>query len=345
MFIMKKATFILSLILAFTLFFACSTSNDSNGNSTTTVVPISPTNLSGTVISTTQINLSWTDNSTNETGFKIERKTGTGTYAVVGTVNADVLTYTNLGLTPNTAYTYRVYSYNAAGNSPTYSNEVTLTNSASSIMSVVDFDGNVYPLVNICGQFWMKTNFDVSHYRNGDVIPQVTDDTQWSTLTTGAWCYYNNDLANGAVYGKLYNWYAINDSRGLAPEGFHIPSEIEWTTMINCLDPNANGGATNPIVTNIAGGKMKEAGFNHWNSPNTDANNISGFTGIPGGHRYNYGGYIAKGDTGYWWSSTANNSISNLDYSINYNNSLIYKSVSTNNSFKTAGYSVRCIRD
>jgi hypothetical protein len=91
MFTMKKATFILSLILAFTLFFVCSTSNDSNGNSTTTVVPITPTNLAGTVISTTQINLSWTDNSTNETGFKIERITGTGTYAVVGTVNADVL--------------------------------------------------------------------------------------------------------------------------------------------------------------------------------------------------------------------------------------------------------------
>ena len=124
---MKKSTFILFLIFAYGIFFGCSTSNDSNGNSTITVVPSPPTNLAGTVISTTQINLSWTDNSTNETGFKIERKTGTGIYAIVGTLNTDNQSYNDLGLTPNTTYTYRVYSYNAVGNSPTYSNEVTLT--------------------------------------------------------------------------------------------------------------------------------------------------------------------------------------------------------------------------
>ena len=121
---MKK---IFTLILGITLAYSCSTSSDGNGNSTTTVVPIAPSNLTGTVASTTQINLSWTDNSTNETGFKIERKTGSGTYAVVGTTATDVTTFSNTGLTPSTTYTFRVYSNNAVGNSLTYSNELTLT--------------------------------------------------------------------------------------------------------------------------------------------------------------------------------------------------------------------------
>jgi hypothetical protein len=124
---MKK---IFTLILGITLAYSCSTSSDGNGNSTTTVVPVAPSNLTGTVASTTQINLSWTDNSTNETGFKIERKTGSGTYAVVGTTATDVTTFSNTGLTPSTAYTYRVYAYNVVGNSLASTNEVTLTTNA-----------------------------------------------------------------------------------------------------------------------------------------------------------------------------------------------------------------------
>jgi uncharacterized protein (TIGR02145 family) len=123
---MKK---ILSLIALLTIF-SCSTSTDENGNSNTTVVPLPPTGLTGNVVSTTQINLTWTDNSTNETGFKIERKTGSANYAVVGTVNQDVLTFSDTGLTPSTTYTYRVYAFNAVGNSLTYTNEVTLTTTA-----------------------------------------------------------------------------------------------------------------------------------------------------------------------------------------------------------------------
>ena len=121
---MKK---IFALILGITLAYSCSTSSDGNGNSTTTVVPIAPSNLTGVVASPTQINLSWTDNSTNETGFKIERKTGTGNYAIVGTTSDDITTFSNTGLTPSTSYTYRVYSNNSVGNSLTYSNELNLT--------------------------------------------------------------------------------------------------------------------------------------------------------------------------------------------------------------------------
>jgi uncharacterized protein (TIGR02145 family) len=125
---MKK---IFILILGITLAYSCSTSSDGNGNSTTTVLPVAPTNLTGTVASTTQINLSWTDNSTNETGFKIERKTGTGTYAVIGTTATDITTYSDTDLTQGTTYTYRVYSYNLVGGSNDYSNEFTLNLSNS----------------------------------------------------------------------------------------------------------------------------------------------------------------------------------------------------------------------
>jgi hypothetical protein len=127
---MKKRFLQFTIATLVVLFFGCSTSSDGNGNSTTTVVPLPPTNLIGVVGSTTQINLSWTDNSTNETGFKIQRRTGSSIYTIVGTVNFDVLSFSDTGLTPGTTYIYRVYSYNSVGDSPTYSNEVTVTTTA-----------------------------------------------------------------------------------------------------------------------------------------------------------------------------------------------------------------------
>jgi uncharacterized protein (TIGR02145 family) len=141
--------------------------------------------------------------------------------------------------------------------------------------SVTDIDGNVYQTVTICNQTWTKSNLNVSKYRNGDVIPQVTDPAAWSNLTTGAWCYYDNDPANGAVYGKLYNWYAVNDPRGLAPVGYHVPTETDWTTLSNCL------GIDDLEIFN----KMIEPGTTHWTIPHPEANNSSGFTALPGGVR------------------------------------------------------------
>lgn len=314
---MKKEVQRVVALLSVILLFSCTTSNDSNGNSTTTAVPLPPTNLTGTVFSTTQINLSWTDNSTNETGFKIERRTGSGIYAVVGTVNADVLSFNDIGLTPNTTYTYRVYSYNVAGNSSTYSNEFSLT---------------IYPFptASIGTQVWMQKNLELTTYRNGDVIPQVTDPTAWSNLTTGAWCYYNNDSANGVIYGKLYNWYAVTDSRGLAPVGWHVSTDAEWTTLTNYL-----GGLT------IAGGAMKETGTTHWLSPNTGATNSSGFTGLPGGNIHYNGTIYGIGSYGYWWSSSAG--ITTNANTLSYNNSSA--NIGIVNNYKTSGFSVRCLKD
>jgi uncharacterized protein (TIGR02145 family) len=321
------------LFLTFLIIYGCSSSTDEN----TTAIPNTPTNLIGVAISTTQINLSWTDNSTNETGFKIERKIGSGTYAVVGTTGIDINTFSDIGLMPNTTYTYRVYSYNTVGNSTPYSNELTIS------PSITDLDGNTYQLVTICNQTWTKTNLNVSKYRNGDIIPQITDATQWRNITTGAWCYYANTSSYGTTYGKLYNWYAVNDPRGLAPLGYHIPTDSEWTSMINCLDPNSNGGATAP---NIAGSKMKEIGTTHWNGSNADANNSSGFTGLPGGYRNNDGAFNPIGIQGYWWSSSESNitiGINTFAWSrnLNYN----FGSVIKNNFATTCGFSVRCIKD
>jgi uncharacterized protein (TIGR02145 family) len=328
---MKK---FLTLLMGIALVYSCSTSND--GNSNTTVVPLPPTGLTGIVASTNQINLSWTDNSTNETGFKIERKTGTGTYAVVGTTATDINTFSDIGLNQTTTYTYRVYSNNAVGNSLTSSNELTLPDTTT---SVTDIDGNVYQLVPICNQTWTKTNLNVSKYRNGDIIPQVTDAAQWVSLTTGAWCYYANMSSNGVTYGKLYNWYAVNDPRGLAPAGYHIPTDAEWSIMINCLDPNANGGAITP---NVAGGAMKEMGTSHWSIPNTNANNSSSFTGLPGGTRSNDGSFGSIGSYCGWWSSSESNIASYV-----FGRYLYYSSGDCVKGYtnKVDGLTVRCVKD
>jgi len=183
--------------------------------------------------------------------------------------------------------------------------------------------------VPIGTQVWMTKNLNVSRYRNGDPIPQVTNATQWSSLTTGAWCNYANITANGTTYGKLYNWYAVNDPRGLAPVGYHVPSDAEWTILTTFL-----GGET------VAGGKMKAT--TEWIGSNTGATNSSGFTALPGGFCANGNGtFNSIGSSGYWWSSSESGSTSararNLSSSFGY--------VDRINTTKTNGFSVRCLRD
>jgi len=196
--------------------------------------------------------------------------------------------------------------------------------------------------VTIGSQIWQTTNLDVTTYSDGTVIPQVTDPTAWANLTTGAWCYYNNDPANNATYGKLYNWYAaagIYDvasldnpalRKKLAPTGWHVPTDAEWTTLTTCL-----GGE------GVAGGKMKEAGTAHWNSPNTDATNSSGFTGLPGGYRGNNGTFSDVGNGGNWWSSSESDTAGAWSRYLNYG----YGSAYRTNDGKKDGFSVRCLRD
>jgi len=186
------------------------------------------------------------------------------------------------------------------------------------------------PAIAIGTQQWMRENLDVLTYRNGDIIPQVTDPTAWAALTTGAWCYYNNDPLNGAIYGKLYNWYAVNDPRGLAPVGWHIPTDAELTTLSTTLGGDA-----------VAGGKMKVAGTTRWTAPNTGADNSSGFAGLPGGFRYYYGSFSNVGLNGYWWSSAEYSASSAFYRFLDYN----FGSITSSAFSKKCGFSVRCLRD
>ena len=185
------------------------------------------------------------------------------------------------------------------------------------------------PGVLIGTQRWAARNLDVITYQDGTPIPEVTDPTAWSLLTTGAWCYHNNDPANDAIYGKLYNWYAVHDPRGLAPIGYHVPSDAEWTTLTTYL-----GGES------VAGGTMKSNGTTLWTSPNTSATNSSGFTGLPGGYRLD-NAFFNIGNNGFWWSSTQSVSTNAWSRYLNYNNG----SASRGNNLKLDGFSVRCLRD
>ena len=198
------------------------------------------------------------------------------------------------------------------------------------------------PQVTICNQVWATRNLDVTTYSDGTVIPQVTDPTAWSNLTTGAWCYYYNDPSKGAVYGKLYNWYAAAGiynaasltnptlRKKLAPMGWHVPTDTEWTTLTDCL-----GGGS------VAGGKMKATGTSLWSSPNTDATNSSGFTGLPGGIRDSFGTFYNIGNYGYWWSSSEFDSALAWVRDLYYFVGGAYRGLNN----KTTGFSVRSLRD
>ena len=218
------------------------------------------------------------------------------------------------GLTAGTIYYVRAYATNSAGTA--YGNEIGLTTTAAPI-----------PSVTVCSQVWMLKNLDVSTYRNGDPIPLVTDNTQWSLLTTGAYCYYQNNTANGPVYGKLYNWFAVNDPRGLAPVGWHVPTDAECTTLSTC-------------VTGI-GGNLKETGTTHWQLPNIGATNSSGWTGLPGGRRDDVGSFWSLGFNCSWWSSTLYLTTYGWNRSIYYDSNTIDR----NNPRKQFGFSVRCDKD
>lgn len=196
------------------------------------------------------------------------------------------------------------------------------------------------PAVVIGSQVWSSKNLDVTTYRNGDSIPQVTDANQWTNLTTGAWCWYNNDSAlYGATYGRLYNWYAVNDPRGLAPPGWHVPTEAEWNRLVKFLDPSADTTCQSCNQSITAGGAMKNT--TGWVSPNTGATNSSGFSGFPGGYRYDFGTFNFVGSVGLWWSANQDNSSSAW-----YRNLLNSEPIiSRYKTFKKYGLSVRVIRD
>ena len=310
--------------------------NKNSSGSVTDYIPLPPSNLTANVISDRQIDLTWLDKSTNESGFKVQRKTGTATFSDVANTSVDVTSYSDINLTPNTSYTYRVYSYNSVGNSATYSNEVTVSTRSSIVAptvvfanpalqyfsteaycsgyisaiggelptefgvcwntspnptianfkkaattatnnlftvqvtslipgttyyirayatnsggtgytsdlafttkiyftpgaGVTDIDGNTYLTNKLGTQEWMAENLRTTKYRNGDIITNGNGNEFSSGTTNGLWCYYQNNNSYNIPYGKLYNWYAVTDSRNVCPVGWHIPSNNEWSILI-----------------------------------------------------------------------------------------------------------------
>ncbi|MEI6138141.1 MAG: fibrobacter succinogenes major paralogous domain-containing protein [Mariniphaga sp.] len=232
------------------------------------------------------------------------------------------------GLLPGTTYYVKAYATNSIGT--TYGNEITLKTTAPSQGTVTDIDGNVYHYITIGTQTWMVENLKTTHYRNGDPIPNVTENTVWAGLGTGAYCWYNNDAATyKAGYGAIYNWYAVVDDRNIAPFGWHVPTNAEWITLTDYL-----GGVSE------AGGKLKEAGTAHWLSPNTGATNASGFTGLPGGYRNINGSFDWIGKYGFWWSYSEYLSKDAWSRSVYCSDSNVYRGF--DNYY---GLSVRCLRD
>ena len=194
--------------------------------------------------------------------------------------------------------------------------------------TIIDYDGHVYNTVTIGTQTWMKENLKVTKYNDGIVIPLVTDSSAWSNLSTPGYCWYNNDEAiYKNTYGALYNWITVNTGK-LCPTGWHVPSDAEWTTLINYL-----GGDS------IAGGKLKETATTHWNYPNAGATNETGFTAIAGGYRHGNGVFDNLGHDAYLYSSTGLSSGNCGHRNITCYNTYVY-----NESFyKTYGMSVRCL--
>jgi uncharacterized protein (TIGR02145 family) len=212
--------------------------------------------------------------------------------------------------------------------------------------TVTDASGNTYPTVKIGNQVWMAENLRTTKYRDGSNIPIITSHTQWAInfnngipLKNPMMCWLNNDDVTYASnkYGALYNWYSINSTangnKNVCPTGWHVPSDAEWTILIDFL-----GGES------VAGGKMKSTGTKYWLSPNTGANNSSGFSGLPAGARGGVDGeFVSNNDYGDFWSSTeGTSSLSAVLRGIGYNSSEIYR---LDYVFKNNGLSVRCIKD
>jgi uncharacterized protein (TIGR02145 family) len=214
---------------------------------------------------------------------------------------------------------------------------------ATEAQTVKDIDGNAYPVVTIGSQVWMAKNLQTTRYPDGTPIPLVDTITAWDVLdeNSRAYCWFGDEINNKDTYGALYTWAAAmkgaessdaNPSgvQGVCPTGWHLPSNAEWEELERFL-----GG------TDVAGGKMKEAGTTHWADPNTDATNESGFTGLPGGYRSNIGTFGRFASYGSWWNSDEYSETSAYYRLLNFGNTAIYKL----HLSKEVGFSVRCVRD
>jgi len=197
--------------------------------------------------------------------------------------------------------------------------------------TVSDFDGNIYETIKIGDQTWMKENLKTTKLNNGVAIENMTDDFGWSVTMSPAYCWYDCNQAFKDIYGGIYNYNAVSTGR-LCPQGWQVPSIDDWNDLVDYL-----GGIA------VAGGKMKESGIEHWNAPNSDATNQSGFTGLPGGYRsYMDGTFFSVKDNASWWSTSINTSSTAWIVAITLYNTTAVQVVSGDLRY---GVSVRCIKN
>jgi uncharacterized protein (TIGR02145 family) len=218
--------------------------------------------------------------------------------------------------------------------------------------TVTDIDGNVYHTVTIGTQTWMVENLKTTRYSNGDSIPNVTDATDWSHIVTPAYCWYDNNVLNKATYGALYNWYTVNTGN-LAPTGWHIPTDDEWTILENYLIANGfnyDGTTTGDRVSNnkIAKALASATGWTSYTGEGSVGNtdypakcNATGFTALPGGYRDYDETFVVIGNFGYWWSATEYSTGRAWGRAMGYS----YSSVLRYDLGKELGFCVRCVRD
>ena len=226
------------------------------------------------------------------------------------------------GLTNNMRYIVRAYATNSVGTA--YGDTLSFTAG-----TIIDFDKNVYRSVKIGRQVWMEENLKSTHYQNGEAIPNIQDNILWWNMTSGAYCNHLTDSMT-SVYGKLYNWFVVNDIKNICPQGWRVANDSDFSTLISYL-----GGEY------VAGGKMKATGTQYWEW-NVGGTNESGFSGLPGGMRYENGYYTLYGNHGYWWSNT-------MDSDTTYAHCLNVRSVDPyarmGGNKKPVGCSVRCIKN
>jgi len=248
------------------------------------------------------------------------------------------------GLNPETTYYVKAYATNDMGIA--FGSTISFTTSAISPIvfnpgltygSVSDIDGNVYKTIQIGSQVWMAENLKTTKFNNGTPIPNVINNNEWRNLTTPGYSWYNNDaLTFKTTYGALYNWYTVTDNRKLCPDGWHIPTNTDWTALQTYL-----GGGS------YTSGKLKETGTAHWPSPNVIGTNETGFTSLPGGKRFVdvYSdpdvSFIEVGSSGFWWSASDFGYGEALDWSMTGGNFDFWPGT----TFKSDGLSVRCLKD
>jgi uncharacterized protein (TIGR02145 family) len=237
------------------------------------------------------------------------------------------------GLEPNTTYYVRAYATNSEGTG--YGGMESFTTSSGTQATVTDFDGNVYQTVTIGDQVWMAENLKTTKYNDGKDILNITDNTEWSNLTTDAYCWYNNDIENKAIYGALYNWFAVNTGK-LCPTGWHVPTDFEWKQLEMEL-------GLNQAQADMIGWRGTDQGTymkytNYWTNNGNGINSI-GFSALPGGFRTS--NFFWIGDAGYWWSSTERTDADAWIRILSY----VYTNISRNYNWKYFGFSVRCVKD